>query len=307
MPKANLRGTTLHYQQTGKGPDLLMVHGLFSNLAFWWLHIAPRLAETHRVTALDLRGHGFSALPPEGYRAIDLAEDVVALMDHLGIAQAHLVGHSFGGAVVLAAAARHPGRVRRLTLADAWIPSLQALPLRTGGTRWPILQTRLRDRGIVIDNELPRVAQGLIEELLEDGSDEAPENDPPGALRDGGFQEARPLWVAQGGSGRSLRRWRELMERTVAFRDFHDPSGLESEDLRRIARPVDLLYGARSKYLASRDGLVATLGDPRPTTVPNAGHFFPILQPGILVTALGRGRIAPRPRRNLVTEAPKLV
>jgi pimeloyl-ACP methyl ester carboxylesterase len=306
MPKVNLRGTTMHFQQIGQGPDLVLVHGLFSNLAFWWLHIAPRLAETHRVTALDLRGHGFSALPPEGYRAVDLAEDVVALMDHLGIGEAHLLGHSFGGAVILALAARHPGRVRRVTLADAWVPSLQALPIRSGGD-WPELQDRLRDRGILIENELPRVAQGLIEELLaDDGDEEADAAAPAQILRREDLRRARPLWVTRGGDGRSLRRWRELMERTLAFREFHDLTGLEPETLRRIPRPVDLVYGARSKYLASRDGLQATLADPRSVTVPNAGHFFPILQPSALLAAFGRGQGAPQQIRTRATGVRRL-
>jgi len=150
MPRANLRGHTIHFQQTGQGPDIVLIHGLFCNIAFWWFRVAPKLAEKHRVTALDLRGHGFSAMSGDGYRAVDLAEDVVALMGHLGIVDAHVIGHSFGGAVALAVAAQHPERVNKLTLADAWVPSMQSMPQLNDSEAWTKLQARLAKRGIVV-------------------------------------------------------------------------------------------------------------------------------------------------------------
>jgi len=56
MPRAALGEITVHYQQIGAGPDLVLIHGLFCNLAFWYLTVAPKLAETFRVTVYDLRG-----------------------------------------------------------------------------------------------------------------------------------------------------------------------------------------------------------------------------------------------------------
>ncbi|KAJ55417.1 hypothetical protein ACMU_12025 [Actibacterium mucosum KCTC 23349] len=271
----------IHYQQTGQGPDIVLVHGLFCNIAFWWFRVAPKLAETHRVTALDLRGHGFSAMSGEGYRATDLGADVVALMQHLDIKDAHLIGHSFGGAVALAAAVQAPDLVTRLTLADAWVPALQAMPPLNDGAAWQRLRARLSARGIEVEGEMPRVAQAFFEEMLD------AEDDGAGAGGAGAFAGI------QAGNGRqrptrAMRRWRELMERTPANRQFRDPGGLGPLELARVSRPVDLVYGGRSRYLKSRDGLMRLLPQARRIEVPNAGHYFPLLRPDAFLGALGR-------------------
>lgn len=282
MPRATLRGHMIHYQQVGQGPDIVLVHGLFCNIAFWWFRVAPKLAENHRVTAFDLRGHGFSAMTGEGYRASDLGQDIVALMDHLDIDQAHLIGHSFGGAVALAAAVHAPDRVRQLTLADAWVPALQAMPPLNDGAAWARLRLRLAARGIEVEGEMPRVAQSFFEELLD--AEDAGEGGGNGAGAFAGIQ-------AGGGRQRptrAMRRWRELMERTPANAEFRDPKGLGMAELSQLSRPVDLVYGARSRYHKSRDGLSGLLPQARRFDVPNAGHYFPLLRPDAFLGALGR-------------------
>jgi pimeloyl-ACP methyl ester carboxylesterase len=303
MPRASLRGHTIHYQQIGEGPDVVLIHGLFCNIAFWWFRVAPKLAERCRVTALDLRGHGFSAMSDEGYRTVDLAGDVVALMDHLGIEKAHVIGHSFGGAVALAVATLGSDKVGRLSLVDAWVPSLQKMPPLSDTSSWPALQERLRERGIVIEGELPRVAHGFFEELLETDR---------GRGQAGGFGDAAVLAampVAAGANrrpSRSMRRWRELMARTNAHEELHDPTGLEEDRIRGFTRRVDLVYGARSRYLDTRDGLQRLMPDTRSITVPNAGHFFPLLNPEALLSALDSGDPPARVRRWTRTERASL-
>ena len=84
MPQVVARGVRTHYHQLGSGPDLVLVHGLGANLAFWYLGAAPLLAADHRVTAYDLRGHGLTARTPAGYTTAELAADLVALLDQLG-------------------------------------------------------------------------------------------------------------------------------------------------------------------------------------------------------------------------------
>jgi len=289
MPRATLGGHIIHYQQLGQGPDLVLIHGLFCNIAFWWFRVAPKLAETHRVTALDLRGHGFSGMTDAGYRAVDLAEDVKHLLDHLGIAKAHILGHSFGGAVALAFAVRHPERVEKLTLADAWVPSMQTQPPLSESEAWPRLQTRLRERGINIEGDMPRVAQSFLEEMIE--------TVPAGAAGAAGLAGALGVMPAAGPKrrpSRALRRWRELMERTTANADFRDPEGLGEDAVRGFERQVDLVYGARSRYLDSRDALAGLLPRRRLVTVPEAGHYFPLLRPEAFLGALEQEVIAPQ-------------
>ena len=284
MPRILLNGTPIHYQQQGQGPDLVLIHGLFSNIAFWWTQAAPLLAGRFRVTALDLRGHGFSGMPATGYRASDLAGDILALMDHLEIDGAHLVGHSFGGAIALAGAMDWPDRVDRITLADAWIPSLQAQAPLPQRTHWPVLQRRLRARGIVIETALPRVAMGFLEEI----------RDAPAALGASGISGV-PVAASGARPPRAVRRWTELMARTQAWSEFHADETLAPKRLETIERPVKLVYGARSRYHESRDALARILPDRRMHEVAG-GHFFPLFHPealaGVILEAPGRAPAA---------------
>lgn len=168
MPRVQLRNHKVHYQQTGNGPDVVLIHGLSCSIAFWWFHVAEHLAHNHRVTAIDLRGHGVSGMTEAGYRAVDLAGDMAALLDHLDVSRAHVVGHSFGGAVSAALAAERPDLVAELTLADAWLPSLQPIAPLQGGAEWAATRARAEVRGIKIDAHLPMVVRGLFSELLDE-------------------------------------------------------------------------------------------------------------------------------------------
>src|SRR4051812_47072954 len=91
-----------HYQQAGTRPDVVLIHGLTGDLSLWFLsQTIQTLSATRRVTAYDLRGHGYSDAPPTGYTSADYAGDLFSLMDELGIERATLVGHSFGGVIAL--------------------------------------------------------------------------------------------------------------------------------------------------------------------------------------------------------------
>lgn len=127
MPFANLSGARIFYQQTGRGPDLVFLHGLAANHAFWFTRIAFALKQRFRLTLYDLRGHGRSSMPPTGYTSERQAEDLAELMDHLDMRRALLVGHSFGGNIALHFAALYPDRVRALVMADTRVYALQAV------------------------------------------------------------------------------------------------------------------------------------------------------------------------------------
>jgi len=269
MPRVRINGISVHYQQIGQGPDLVLVHGLFCNLAFWYLTVAPMLAKRFRVTVYDLRGHGHTECMPTGYRAIDLADDLIALLDHLGIARAHLVGHSFGGAVTLAFAARHPHRGATLSLVDAWVPSLQQI----GKAFWQAQRSRLAAADLKGYDQLPRVAYGFIEELIEHRE------------RDGA---AAPLMSLLGppdiaGDSRRLKKWRQLVEQTSATCDLPDGTGLGRTEIAAIAMPSFALFGRRSRFLPTLLALETLMPSLTSRTIANAGHLFPLLQPMLLV------------------------
>jgi alpha-beta hydrolase superfamily lysophospholipase len=72
MPVAKTNRLSISYQQSGSGPDVVMVHGLAANLAFWYLKIVPHFTPSYHTTVYDLRGHGRSEMPPTGYTTRDL-------------------------------------------------------------------------------------------------------------------------------------------------------------------------------------------------------------------------------------------
>lgn len=119
MPKVTLDWGALHYEEAGSGAPLLLVSGL-NGLAAPWQSIVPGLAARFRVITHDHRGLGRSDAWDGPYSVDQIAADVIGLMDRLGIARAHLVGHSLGGAVVQAIAADHPERVDRLVIYASW-------------------------------------------------------------------------------------------------------------------------------------------------------------------------------------------
>jgi len=110
-------GVRLRYLEQGNpaGRSVILLHGL-SDSWFSFSRVLPGLAASHRVYALELRGHGESERPAGGYAPRDMAADVVAFMEALGIERATLVGHSMGSFVAQQAALAAPDRVAGLVL-----------------------------------------------------------------------------------------------------------------------------------------------------------------------------------------------
>lgn len=115
---ADRGGVQLRFYEAGTGaPPLVFVHGWGCDHRFF----APQVhyfSARHRVVAPDQRGCGESDKPHQGYAIQDLADELAWLCAELAIESPVLVGHSLGGAVALAAAARHPGLPRALALCD---------------------------------------------------------------------------------------------------------------------------------------------------------------------------------------------
>ncbi|HEV7370423.1 alpha/beta fold hydrolase [Arenibaculum sp.] len=112
-------GGSLAYAVTGSGPPLLLVAGL-SGAAAFWDPLVPALAERFRVVLHDHRGTGRSSRCRIDYGVGQMAADLLALMDHLDIGRADLVGHSTGGAIGQTLAIDHPDRIGRLVLSATW-------------------------------------------------------------------------------------------------------------------------------------------------------------------------------------------
>lgn len=109
-----VRGVRLHYVEAGSGPAIVLVHGASSNLNEFTHSLMPRLAEQHRVIAFDRPGYGYSQRPLERDGWLDpgrLAELLLDAAAQLGAERPLLVGHSWAGAVVMAALVHHSERV----------------------------------------------------------------------------------------------------------------------------------------------------------------------------------------------------
>jgi 3-oxoadipate enol-lactonase len=109
MPVVHVNGVDLYYDVSGTGFPLVLAHGYCTSINLWQ-HQLPLLTQRYRVVAYDARGHGLSSAPAgkEHYTLEHLVADMHALLQHLGISQAYVAGHSMGGATAAGFAARHP-------------------------------------------------------------------------------------------------------------------------------------------------------------------------------------------------------
>lgn len=109
---ADVNGLHLYYEVHGEGEPLVLLHGGMLSIELSWSELLPELASTHEVVAVELQGHGRTADVDREITPAALASDVVALLDHLGLDSAHVLGHSMGAAVAIELAVSHPERVR---------------------------------------------------------------------------------------------------------------------------------------------------------------------------------------------------
>ncbi|MCH8531025.1 MAG: alpha/beta fold hydrolase [Saccharospirillum sp.] len=115
----SLGGLATNVHDQGRGEPVVLIHGSGPGVTAWanWRGVIPVLAQKFRVLAPDMLGFGYTERPAEANYNLDRwVQQVIDLLDAKGIAQTDLVGNSFGGAVALATAIRHPERVRRLVL-----------------------------------------------------------------------------------------------------------------------------------------------------------------------------------------------
>jgi aminoacrylate hydrolase len=119
MPKVSVDDAEIYFESHGRGAPILLVPGLGGVGSYWKPNIAALVRE-HQVVVHDHRGTGESSRSLIRYSVDQMTGDLLAVMDHLGIDKAHLVGHSTGGAIGQTLAATHPERLLSLTLYASW-------------------------------------------------------------------------------------------------------------------------------------------------------------------------------------------
>lgn len=134
-----VNGIQLHYEERGRGEPLLLLHGFGMCGPGDWGQIADELAKSHRVILPDLRGHGWSTNPSGKFTMRQSAEDIRALLDHLGIRRARAMGISAGGMTLLHLATKYPDRVDAMVVigATTYFPEQTRRVLRNIGAAPP--------------------------------------------------------------------------------------------------------------------------------------------------------------------------
>jgi pimeloyl-ACP methyl ester carboxylesterase len=180
-------GGLVHVERAGSGEPVVLLHG-FGASSYGWRKVLPGLAQGYQVAAPDFYGFGYTERPtdPAKYTREGQAAMVLGLLDALGIERAHFVGSSYGGAITLWIASRHPERVRSMILVDSAAPTypddrrsrlatrpfgglfVRLFALRPGAVRRG-LETAFYDDSLAT----PELAQAYLERLRIEGLDRA--------------------------------------------------------------------------------------------------------------------------------------
>ena len=115
--RVQVNGMQMYYEVSGQGDPLVVLHGAYMNIPNMGA-IIPRLAQTHKVYALEFQGHGRTTDIDRPITYPNLADDVAAFMDAVGLAKADVFGYSVGAIVGLQLAIRHPAKVNKLVAAS---------------------------------------------------------------------------------------------------------------------------------------------------------------------------------------------
>jgi pimeloyl-ACP methyl ester carboxylesterase len=127
VQSAEVRGIRIGFERAGEGPPLVLVHGAVSDSRVWRRQLDD-LSGEFTVIAWDAPGCGRSSDPPESFRLPEYADALAGLLAALGVERAHVLGHSFGGALALELYRRHPAVVASLILAGAYAGWAGSLP-----------------------------------------------------------------------------------------------------------------------------------------------------------------------------------
>src|ERR1700734_98736 len=114
-----VNGLKMYYEVHGSGDPVVLLHGAFMTITNNWTGWIGELSKSRKVIAVELQGHGRTADIDRDFSSENLADDVAALLDHLKVPRADLIGYSMGGGVALQCAIRHPEKVSKVVVISA--------------------------------------------------------------------------------------------------------------------------------------------------------------------------------------------
>jgi pimeloyl-ACP methyl ester carboxylesterase len=118
---APVNGLKMYYEVHGSGEPVVLLHGAFMTISNNWTGWIEELAKTRKVIAIEMQGHGRTADIKRDFSSENLADDVAALLDHLKLPRADLIGYSMGGGVAMQYAIRHPDKVRKVVVISSML------------------------------------------------------------------------------------------------------------------------------------------------------------------------------------------
>lgn len=246
-------------------PGLLLIHG-FRAHARWWDHIAPSLARTHRVAAIDLSGMGDSDRRP-AYSRAQMAREVLAVAADCGFDPVTLVAHSFGSMSAIMASIAAPAQIRRLVIIDTALPTLADV-----GHQIPVPPKR-----IYPTREAAVERFRLI---------------PPGAWPNADVLD----YIAHHSVRDTGEGWTWKFDEDAAA-SLNAEASTYRADLFGVTVPTDVIYGEETEIMNSDRRAMASEIAPRcgpPIRIPAAHHHIMIEQPIALVAALEALLAVPR-------------
>lgn len=268
MRTATLNGVRHSYFDIGKGVPLVLLHG-WPEHSYGWRKLAARLARSHRVIALDFRGCGDSETVASGFDKKTLAADAAALIRHLGLERAIVVGHDWGGPIAYRVALDHPALVAGLIILNG------RMPLLARHTELMYTPQQVPERWYFFFNLVPDLPEKVIGRSLDDyfryltthWSGSKPSHDAQDV--------AEYLRVNQRPNG--LRAGLGFY-RTAVAQDVADWKALAGSVIRV---PNLVLWGAKDPVLPPIyiEGLDAVTPDLEVHIHNEAGHFIPSEEP----------------------------
>jgi pimeloyl-ACP methyl ester carboxylesterase len=263
---AKLGSTQLHYVDQGQGPAIVMIHGLAGNLHNFTYGVATPLSQNHRVICVDRPGCGYSKRSSNADASLEAqADTIVSLLDHLKIESAVFVGHSLGGAISLAAALRHPHKVKALAL----IAPLTHLPENTPkvfqvfDVTSPVIR-KILGWTLAIPGTLFRISLTL---KVVFGPERAPKDF---AIRGGGILSLKPQTFITASSDIQNASW-SMPAIEAAYSN--------------LKTPVHVLFAHEDRILDCKLN-----GEDLPSRIPgtqitlvSGGHMLPVTQAGLCV------------------------
>jgi epoxide hydrolase 4 len=273
---AQINGLGFHYVEAGAGPPVVLLHG-FPEFWYAWHHQIPALAAAGlRAVAPDLRGYNETDKPRgiENYRIDVLLTDIVRLVEHLGVARAHIVGHDWGGALAWQLAIRHPEVVDKLVILNAPHPAAFARELRTPGQWWRSSYMLLFRLPWLPERLLAAGNYALLRRILR----RQPVR--PGAFTPDDIERYRRALAQPGARTAALNYYR------AAFRYRRQLRGAR----RQIEAPTLVIWGEQDPYLGV--GLTRGLEEWVPKVqiqrLPNASHWVQNDAPEVVNEAMVR-------------------